>query len=55
MEVALGRGEVDWSEFLAVIDEIMYRRWITAIRTQGDDRMRDISNAVQYFKQIMFQ
>jgi len=55
LEVPLGRGEVDWSEFIAVVDEIAYRGWLTAIRTQGEDALRDLGNAVQYLKQMLLQ
>lgn len=52
-EVPLGRGEVDWSEFLPVTEEVGYRGWITALRTQGDDPLRDLANAVAYLGQLI--
>ena len=54
-EVPLGRGEVDWTEFVALIDEIEYRGWIVANRTQGDNRLLDLSNAVEYLRQTVVQ
>lgn len=52
LEVALGRGEVEWVEILPLLDEIEYRGWITVNRTQGSDRAGDISRGVQYLKNL---
>ncbi len=52
LEVALGRGEVDWVELLPFLDEIAYAGWITVNRTQGDDRAGDAARAVQYLKNV---
>lgn len=54
-EVTLGRGEVNWDEFVAGVEEIEYRGWVTVTRTQGDDRLDDIERAVSYLRQITFQ
>lgn len=54
-EVPLGRGEVDWVELLASLQEIEYREWITVLRTQGSDRDGDIAAAVKYLRTVMFE
>jgi sugar phosphate isomerase/epimerase len=55
LEVSLGRGEVDWNEFVAIADEMHYHGWITVDRTQGDNRILDSAHAVQYLKEIALQ
>jgi sugar phosphate isomerase/epimerase len=54
-EVPLGRGEVDWVELLASLQEIEYRDWITVVRSQGTDRAADVSRAVKYLRTVMFE
>ena len=51
-EVALGRGEVDWDEILAVLDEAEFRGWITVDRTIGEDPAGDAARAVQYLRTV---
>ena len=52
LEVPVGRGEVPWDEFLALIDEIGYQGWLTIDRTQGDDKRNDAARAVQFLRQV---
>ncbi len=51
-ETAFGRGEVDWIELLALLDESGYRDWITVDRTSGDDKIGDASRAIQYLNNV---
>jgi len=51
-EVAVGRGEVQWDELLAVIDEMHYRGWLTIDRTGGNDQPESAAQAVQYIRHI---
>ncbi len=51
-EVPIGRGEVEWDELLAMLDEAAYSGWITIDRTQGDDRGGDAARAVQFLKRL---
>jgi sugar phosphate isomerase/epimerase len=51
-EVPVGRGEVDWDELLALLEEARYRQWFTVERTQGDDKLGDSARAVQFLKQV---
>jgi sugar phosphate isomerase/epimerase len=53
VETALGRGEVDWVEFLPLLDEIEYTGWVTVIRSQGEDRANDVARGVQYLKNVL--
>lgn len=47
-EVALGRGEADWPELIALLTEADYRGWITVDRTNSDDALRDAEHALSY-------
>ena len=52
-EAAVGRGTIDWPEVFALLSEMDYRGWVTAVRTQGDDRPGDIVRAVQYLRELL--
>lgn len=54
LEVALGRGETDWVELLALLHEAEYRGWMNVTRTQGDDKPGDALRAVRYLQNIFF-
>jgi len=53
-ETALGHGAVDWVELLALLGEMDYAGWLTAIRTTGDDRPRDVARAIAQVKRWLF-
>ncbi len=52
LEVPVGRGEVEWEEVLALLDEAEYKQWLTVDRTQGNDRKGDIERAIQYLRNV---
>jgi sugar phosphate isomerase/epimerase len=54
LEVALGRGEVEWIEILPLLDEIGYADWVTVMRNHGDDRAGDVARGVAYLTNVMF-
>jgi sugar phosphate isomerase/epimerase len=54
LEVAIGRGEVEWIELLPLLDEVRFTGWVTVNRTQGDDRPGDVARGVQYLKNVLF-
>ena len=51
-ETALGRGEVDWLELLALLQEAEYRGWITIDRTAGEDKSADAARAIQFLQNV---
>jgi sugar phosphate isomerase/epimerase len=53
VEVPVGRGEVPWDEFLALTVEADYRGWMTAVRTQGDDKAGDVARAVKFVRNVL--
>lgn len=52
-EISFGQGVVDWAEVLALLVEMDYHGWLTAIRTQGDDKPGDVARAVRSVKSYM--
>lgn len=52
-EETVGHGNVDWAEVLALLGEMDYRGWMTAIRNQGDDRPTDLVRALKYVRKML--
>ncbi len=52
-EVAVGRGEVDWDEVAALLQEMDYRGWLTVIRNTGDDPLTDMTRGITYLKNLL--
>lgn len=55
METVLGRGQVEWDEFVALLAEIPYRGWITVNRTQGDHRIMDSASAIKFLTELGYR
>ena len=52
LEVPLGRGSVDYSEILALLEERQYRGYLTIERRQSDDPVFEIAQAVKYLRSL---
>ncbi len=52
-EVPLGTGSVDFKGYLAALDEVGYRGFLTIEREVGDDPEADIKTAYNYLKNII--
>ena len=52
-EVPLGEGQVDWPKYLAALDDIGYKGFLTIEREVGKNPEEDIRNAVQFLKKLM--
>ncbi len=50
LEVPLGEGSVDWTKYLAALEDIGYKGFLTIEREVGDDPERDIRKAVEFLK-----
>ena len=48
----VGRGEVDWEETLAVLDEAGFAGWIACDRTSGPGPFAEASRAVRYLREV---
>lgn len=52
VEVELGRGDADWPELLARLDERGYQGWLTAVRRDSRNSAEDLRNAIAYLRTI---
>ena len=52
-EMPLGKGKVDFKNYLKALDEIGYRGYLTIEREVGDDPISDIKTAVNYLNNII--
>jgi sugar phosphate isomerase/epimerase len=52
-EVVMGRGEVDWDEVAALLQEVDYRGWLTVIRNGGTDPIEEALRAVTFSKNVL--
>ncbi len=50
LEVPLGEGQVDWVKYLAALEDIGYKGFLTIEREVGDDPEKDIRKAVEFLK-----
>lgn len=53
IEVPLGEGSVDFPKYLAALEEIGYKGFLTVEREVGDNPEKDIKSAVNFLKEIM--
>ena len=51
-EVPLGKGSVNWKEYLSALDEIGYKGFLTIEREVGDDPYADIKMAAEFLKKF---
>jgi sugar phosphate isomerase/epimerase len=51
-EVPLGHGDIEWMQFLSVLEEVEYRGWLTIERESGDNRPADIANGVAFLRRL---
>ncbi len=52
-EVPLGTGSVPFPEYLAALDDIGFKGFLTIEREVGDDPAKDISDAVKFLRNII--
>ncbi|OYW20991.1 MAG: hypothetical protein B7Z55_06350 [Planctomycetales bacterium 12-60-4] len=52
-EMPVGQGVIDWAELIALLGEMDYRGWLTAIRSQGENKTADIARGLRYVKQLL--
>ncbi|MCR5485391.1 MAG: sugar phosphate isomerase/epimerase [Clostridiales bacterium] len=52
-EVPLGEGSVNWNKYLAALNDIGYKGFLTIEREVGDDPEADIRKAVTFLKEKM--
>jgi sugar phosphate isomerase/epimerase len=52
-EVPLGHGDLDWFQYLGVLEEIDYHGWLTLERETGDRRLADITEGVAFLRRLV--
>jgi sugar phosphate isomerase/epimerase len=52
-EVPLGHGDIDWMQYLGVLEEIDYRGWLTIEQEAGGTRPADIAAGVQFLRRFV--
>ncbi|HUG18428.1 MAG TPA: sugar phosphate isomerase/epimerase family protein [Planctomycetaceae bacterium] len=52
-ETVLGRGEVDWTELIALLQEASYSGWILLDRISGENAPRDLAYGLKYLKNLL--
>ena len=52
-EVPLGEGSVPWDKYLAALDDIGFKGFLTIEREVGDDPAKDIGMAVKFLQEKM--
>ncbi len=52
-EVPLGQGDIDWARYLAALEEIQYRGWLTVAREGGAHRVADVAAGVGLLARLL--
>jgi sugar phosphate isomerase/epimerase len=52
-EVPLGHGDIDWLQFLGVLEEIGYRGWLTVERESGENRLAEVAAGVAFLRRLV--
>jgi sugar phosphate isomerase/epimerase len=52
-EVPLGHGDIDWMQFLGVLEEVEYRGWLVVERETGDNRPADVAAGVAFLRRLV--
>ena len=53
IDLAIGKGDVDFPAWVAALEEIGYRGFLTIEREVGDDPAKDINTAADYLRSII--
>jgi sugar phosphate isomerase/epimerase len=51
-EVPLGHGDIDWMEYLGVLEEVEYRGWLTIERESGSNRLADVGAGIALLRRL---
>jgi L-ribulose-5-phosphate 3-epimerase len=52
-EVPLGHGDIDWTRYLAALEEIEYRGWLTVSPEGGDNRVADVAAGIAFLARLV--
>jgi sugar phosphate isomerase/epimerase len=51
-EVAVGAGDIEWMAYVATLESIDYRGYLTVERTVGDNRLNDVAASVRFLRRF---
>ncbi len=51
-EVAVGAGDIEWMAYIATLESIDYRGYLTVERTAGDNRLDDLAAGVRFLSRF---
>jgi sugar phosphate isomerase/epimerase len=52
-EVPLGHGDMDWTRYLATLEEIAYRGWLIVAREGGDSRVAELAAGIGFLARFV--
>src|SRR5262245_35642924 len=52
-EVPVGHGDIEWTEFLGVLEEADYCGWLVVEQETGENRVADITASVQFLRRFI--
>lgn len=52
-EVPLGHGDIEWMSYLATLEEVEYRGWLTIERESGNNKAADIAEGVAFLRRFV--
>jgi sugar phosphate isomerase/epimerase len=52
-EVPLGHGDIDWMKYLAMLEEVEYRGWLTIERETGENRLAEVAAGVSFLRRLI--
>ncbi|MCD6396261.1 MAG: sugar phosphate isomerase/epimerase [Spirochaetaceae bacterium] len=53
MEFPIGKGDVNFPAYLAALDEIGYKGYLTIEREAGENRVKDVTEGIKFLKGVM--
>jgi sugar phosphate isomerase/epimerase len=52
-EVPVGHGDIDWMQYLGVLEEVEYRGWLTVAQETGENRLADIAAGLDFLRRLI--
>ena len=50
--VPLGQGDIDWGEYVKVLEEVGYRGWLVVERESGTHRLYEVAEGVGFLRRL---
>jgi len=52
-EVPVGHGDIDWLQYLSVLEEIDYHGWMVIEQETGNNRLADVAASVRFLRRFV--